>query len=478
MTQPAASASAAPVREGDILAGKYRVERVLGAGGMGVVVAAMHLQLDQRVALKFVLPEAITSQEAIERFSREARAAAKLKSDHVARVIDVGTLENGAPYMVMEYLDGCDLSQYVDRVGPLPCEEAADFILQACEAMAEAHAIGIVHRDLKPQNLFLTTRVDGRALIKVLDFGISKFTPSGNSGENMSLTRTQAVMGSPNYMSPEQLRSAKMVDARTDIWALGVILYELLSGKVPFQATSVTELCAMVLQDTPRPMRSIRPDVPDGLAEVVARCLEKDPALRFQSIASLAHALEVFGRGQSMGAGQRILAVARGSSARSVAPPPYDISASQQVPVVVAPGGTSVSWGETELASGGPRMTMPPRSRMLVPVLVGVAGLSAILMGLAIFFAVKMFRHPLADNTPTAQTQTQGAAPPPVTSLPPSMPSAPLAQPSPIAVAPPSSRPLPASPGVVPPKPPAPIHGVRPPTRPHAPDTDTPDERN
>src|SRR6476646_5507325 len=147
--------NSSPVEPGEILAGKYKVERVLGAGGMGVVVAAMHLQLDQRVALKFVLQEAIQNAEAIERFSREARAAAKLKSDHVARVIDVGTLENGSPYMVMEYLEGCDLSQYVDRAGPLPFDEAADFILQTCEAMAEAHGLGIVHRDLKPKNLFL-----------------------------------------------------------------------------------------------------------------------------------------------------------------------------------------------------------------------------------------------------------------------------------------------------------------------------------
>ncbi len=342
---------APPVREGEILAGKYRVERVLGQGGMGVVVAAMHLQLDKRVALKFVLPEAIQSPEATERFAREARAASKLQSEHVARVLDVGTMENGAPYMVMEYLDGRDLGQEVDARGPLPFGEAAEFVLQACEAIAEAHGLGIVHRDLKPQNLFLARRVDGRPLVKVLDFGISKFN-GAQSGENMSLTKTHAVMGSPNYMSPEQLRSARGVDARSDIWALGVILYELLTAKVPFVATSVTELCAMVLQDTPTPLQQVRPDVPIALADVITKCLEKDPNQRFQSIASLAHALEGYAISSQHGVGQRILAVARESSARGVgsgAPPP--ITSSGQLAVAAgAPGGrTSVSWAATEL---------------------------------------------------------------------------------------------------------------------------------
>jgi tRNA A-37 threonylcarbamoyl transferase component Bud32 len=351
MTQPLPGAP--PVREGEILAGKYRVERVLGQGGMGVVVAAMHLQLEKRVALKFVLPDHVQSPETVERFAREARAASKLQSEHVARVLDVGTLENGSPYMVMEYLEGRDLGQEVDTRGPLPFAEAAEYVLQACEAIAEAHALGIVHRDLKPQNLFLARRVDGRPLVKVLDFGISKFN-GAQSGENMSLTKTHAVMGSPNYMSPEQLRSARAVDQRTDIWALGVILYELLTAKVPFVATSVTELCAMVLQDTPPPLAHVRPDVPLQLADVVSKCLEKDPNQRFQSIASLAHALEGYALSSQSGAGQRILAVARESSARGLGsgPPPPNAISSQQVPVAGAFAGggrTSVSWAATEL---------------------------------------------------------------------------------------------------------------------------------
>jgi len=186
---------AASVSVGEILAGKYRIDRVLGAGGMGVVVAAHHLQLDERVAIKFLLPEMLAQQDAVMRFSREARAAVKIKSEHVARVTDVGTLETGAPYMVMEYLEGIDLAELVRR-GPLPITQAVDFVLQACEAIAEAHALGIVHRDLKPANLFLATLPGGVQSVKVLDFGISKLTGLSASGGQDSATRTKALMGS------------------------------------------------------------------------------------------------------------------------------------------------------------------------------------------------------------------------------------------------------------------------------------------
>ena len=221
----------APVLEGDVLAGKYRVERVLGAGGMGVVVAARHLQLDQLVALKFVLPSALDEASAAERFLREARAAVRLKSEHVAKVLDVGTLDTGAPYMVMEYLEGDTLAEVIQRDSPLPVDVACDYMIQACEAMAEAHSLGIIHRDIKPQNLFLTKGVGGKPLVKVLDFGISKMKqPEGA----MNLTQTATVMGSPLYMAPEQMRSARNVDGRSDIWALGVVLYELPDQIAPF----------------------------------------------------------------------------------------------------------------------------------------------------------------------------------------------------------------------------------------------------
>jgi hypothetical protein len=279
------------VREGDVLAGKYRIERVLGRGGMGVVVAAQHVQLSQRVALKFLLPEACSHGEAVARFLREARAAVQIQSEHVARVSDVGQLDDGAPYMVMEFLEGSDLGATLAARGPLPLPEAVDYLLQAMEAVAEAHSIGIVHRDLKPANLFLTRRRDGSALVKVLDFGISKAT-QGEGG--LSLTSTSAVMGSPFYMSPEQVRSAKDVDARTDIWALGVILHELLSGAPPFRADTASALFAAIIADPPIPVRDRRPDVPAALETVLSRCFEKDRNRRYANVAELAVALESF----------------------------------------------------------------------------------------------------------------------------------------------------------------------------------------
>jgi len=281
-----------PVQQGQILAGKYRVDRVLGAGGMGVVVAATHVELGQRVAIKFLLPAAMSVPDSRERFTREARAAATLRSDHVARVVDVGTLHDGVPYMIMEFLEGCDLAQLLANKGPLPIEDAVGFVLQACDAVSEAHAHGIVHRDLKPSNLFLTRKANGAAHIKVLDFGISKSTKI--VAEALSLTKTSDVIGSPIYMAPEQIRSARDVDERTDIWAIGVILYELLSGRVPFPAQNVPQLCAMVLEKEPTPISGLRSDVPYELGAAVMRCLAKDPSQRFESITDVMRALFPF----------------------------------------------------------------------------------------------------------------------------------------------------------------------------------------
>ena len=280
-----------PVAIGEIVAGKYRVERVLGAGGMGIVVAAQHIELRQMVAIKFVLPDALENAEAVERFIREARAAVRLRSEHVARVLDVGTLKSGAPYMVMELLEGFDLEQVLTREGPLPVEKVAQCIIQACEALAEAHSLGIVHRDLKPQNLFLTRSVGGTPHLKVLDFGVSKIDSFGGT---RGLTRTQAMMGSPLYMAPEQMRSARDATARSDIWALGVILYRLLTGRLPFDAESMPELCLKVALEPPVPLRSLRADLPPALEAIVMHCLAKEPAQRLGGAAELAAALEPF----------------------------------------------------------------------------------------------------------------------------------------------------------------------------------------
>jgi hypothetical protein len=301
----------AGVRQGDILAGKYRVERVLGAGGMGVVVAAYHLQLHQKVAIKFLLPEALSNAEAVERFAREARAAVKITSEHVARVIDVGTLETGAPFMVMEFLEGHDLAQWVRLRGSLPLDQAVDFVLQACEALAEAHTLGIVHRDLKPANLFVVRGADALHSVKVLDFGISKATGQAAAGQDAALTRTAAVMGSPLYMSPEQMAASRNVDARTDIWALGVVLYELLTGTVPFNGITLPEVCVKIASHPPPPLRAVRPDIPPAVEAIVLKCLEKDRARRYADVAELAVALVGFGPQRARASTERIQRVIR-----------------------------------------------------------------------------------------------------------------------------------------------------------------------
>ncbi len=285
---------AAGVREGDILAGKYRVSKVLGAGGMGVVVAAHHIYLDEKVAIKFLHPNVLGNSEAVARFTQEARASVKIKNEHVVRVIDVGTLDAGAPYMVMEYLDGGDLGAWVEQRGPLPVEQAVEFVLQASEALAEAHMRGIIHRDLKPSNLFCIRRSDNRYFIKVLDFGISKALGWGGSAPDMGITKTSSIIGSPLYMSPEQMQSAKSVDVRTDIWSLGIILYELLTGSAPFYGDTLTEVCSKVITQPTPSLLEMRDGVPIDLDAVVRKCLQKDREQRYSNIAELASALGPF----------------------------------------------------------------------------------------------------------------------------------------------------------------------------------------
>jgi serine/threonine protein kinase len=281
----ARGAAASPVKPGDILAGKYRVERVLGVGGMGVVVAATHIDLLERRAIKFMLAAQLGDAEAVERFLREARASSRLKSEHVAKVHDVGRLENGAPYLVMEYLTGGDLRALLKRRGAVPAHEAALYVLQACEALAEAHGSNIVHRDLKPENLFLTKRPDGTPSIKVLDFGISKVL---GAGADLAITSTQAIMGSPYYMSPEQLRASRDVDTRADIWSLGVILYQLVTNNLPFSGANLTALISAVIYGKFVPASEVRVGLSSAIDPIILRCLERDVDHRYPSVAELA----------------------------------------------------------------------------------------------------------------------------------------------------------------------------------------------
>ncbi|MEP7123050.1 MAG: serine/threonine-protein kinase [Byssovorax sp.] len=371
----------APVAEGDVLAGKYRIERVLGQGGMGVVVAAMHQQLNQRVAIKLLLEGA--TAEVVERFQREARAAVRLKCQHVARVIDVGELPNGAPYMVMEYLEGNDLSQIVRASGALSVHEAVLYLLHACEAIGEAHSIGIIHRDLKPANLFLTRAADGTSTVKVLDFGISKTAEAeGAEGEGMSLTKTTAVLGSPLYMSPEQMKSARSADARSDIWSLGAIVYELLTGGVPFNAMTFTELVLMVNMEAPRSIATIRNDVPPGLEAAVLKCLEKKPDNRFANVAELAFAVAPYGPPQAQASADRVARTLEAVGLASTGPRSLR-----------ATGAEPATAGSITALSSSAAAPIEPQGRgRLVPI---VGAIAAIVVGAAAAFAL-MTRHPEA----------------------------------------------------------------------------------
>jgi serine/threonine-protein kinase len=280
-----------PFAVGDIIAGKFEVTGVLGSGGMGYVISARHTELGEMVALKFLRPEALVHPELVERFAREARAAAKIRSEHVANVFDVGTLPDGTPFIVMEYLAGKDLADHLHQEGALPVSVAVEYIMQACEALAAAHSHGIVHRDIKPENLFLTRQAQGMQIIKVLDFGISKIAlPRGKR----DLVRTQMALGSPVYMSPEQIRRSDQVDARSDIWAIGCVLFELLTGVTAFDEPSLLELSAAILEREPVPLLTLRPDASQELEDVVLRCLSKNPDDRYQNVAELTIALFPF----------------------------------------------------------------------------------------------------------------------------------------------------------------------------------------
>jgi eukaryotic-like serine/threonine-protein kinase len=297
----AGGTSGAPVRAGDVVADKYLIERTLGVGGMGVVVAARDQVLDREVAIKFLLPKLASSETAVQRFVREARAATRITSEHVVRLLEIEKLPSGTPFFVMEYLEGCDLRTLLRERGPLASSQAVDYALQALQAVAEGHVKGVVHRDIKPGNLFLTHRADGTALIKVLDFGIAK-TVESDTAEATALTSSDDVrLGSPAYMPPEQLQNPRDVDTRSDIWSLGATLYELLSGRPPFEGNGYLDLASRVLSQPPTPLSRHRaPDtLPSGLQAVIERCLEKDRNQRYSNAAELATALAPYGTADS-----------------------------------------------------------------------------------------------------------------------------------------------------------------------------------
>jgi hypothetical protein len=405
-------------RTGEIVANKYRIEHVLGRGGMGVVVAARHLALGHRVAVKFLSGEAALGSQGATRALREAHAVVALSSEHVARVFDAGLLDDGAPYIVMEYLEGTDLAALLERDGPMAVAQAVDLVLQACEAIAEAHARGIVHRDLKPSNLFLVRRLDGAPLVKVLDFGISKVTAvEGTAG---SLTASGAILGSPYYMSPEQMTSSKTVDARTDVWAIGVILYELLTGKVPFPGETIVDIALKAIGSEPPPLAQLRPDLPTALVDTILRCLRRDPAARWTSIAATANALAGFGGPGSRTSAAFIAALAGGDAAAPTEAHGRRSSGDRTFTAfeAVAPVGISRSGGLGLQGDAGAGTMSPlgrtgaPRNRrqawLAASVAVGAALLAMVVAGIW-----------MVERRPIAQGATvSSATSPPLASIP------------------------------------------------------------
>lgn len=433
--------SEATLRPGEVILKKYLIEEVLGEGGMGLVFKAKHLRIGESVALKLLHPEWARDPTIVARFEQEARSSIRIRSEHVAKVMDIETLESGAPLMVMELLHGRDLSDEI--LGrQVPLHEAVDIILQACTALAEAHALGIIHRDIKPANLFLTRRADGTRLLKVLDFGIAKALDE--VPDNSSLTRTQDVIGSPMYMSPEQIRSSKNVDQRTDIWALGVIFFEMLSGETPFGGETSPAVLAAISADPPR-------DLPhevenEQLRAFFQRALAKRPDARFRHIGEFAEALGDL----SPGYDEVVVRINRIVHGQVVAPDSFQQTAPRFSGDVITRRSGSTTSDPTVLDESGRYAPLPIERKLTRNWLAWGAGALAVV---AIFALLALMNSGSAkeesqaqeDGSPETQAKSGSSPAEPARESTPPPASAPVQEAVPVVPAGPSPRPPPAA---------------------------------
>jgi len=407
-----------PVQVGATIAGKFRIERIIGEGGVGYVVEATHIKLDEPVAIKFLRQASLSNPDIVRRFAREARAAVKMKGEHAARVIDVGELPDGTPFIVMEFLKGSDLASTLSQRGRFEdAGEAVEYIIQACEALAEAHSLGIVHRDIKPENLFLVRRAGSMWQLKLLDFGISKAALTGEiSNVDLDSNHTTTIMGSPFYMSPEQIRSTRDVDGRADIWSVGAVLFELLTGQTPWEQDNLTGLVASILEDPPRSLSKLRPDLPPGLEDVIRKCLDKDRAKRYQNAAELAVALFPFAPKRVRAHVERaseFVGLMEGRLLESTRPPPHSsqtslVTGATTSPALSLPGPPGVP--KDSMTSMAEELRGPQR-RSATLLLVGLAA-GAVIAGAAFFVARGTSAPPPATGAPAATV-----APPPTVAL-------------------------------------------------------------
>jgi len=406
------------LQAGDVIDGKYRIIRLLGEGGMGAVYMGENIKIHRKVAIKTLLSAVAGSSDVVGRFEREATAAGRIGNSHILEVLDLGEMADGDRYMVMELLDGEPLSSRIESRGRLSASETAPLAIQVLEGLSAAHTAGIIHRDLKPDNIFLLRdHVGIKDYVKIIDFGISKFQTLSGDGEAMSMTRTGAVMGTPYYMSPEQASGSRETDARTDLYAIGVILYQAVTGRVPFDAPTFNQLLFKIVLSDPPPIKEVAPDLDDGFASIISKAMARDINARFQNAEEFKAAIEAW----------------RASGAAVSIPPPPD-RASMEASALGIPkddtkpgpkpnAGTAGSWSTSQAGTPTPPNRMPVYAGLGLAVVLLVGG------GIAA-------SHAFSGGAPAASA-ANSASPAPVVAAAPAPPHVePTAAPAPVPATP------------------------------------------